>query len=237
MFNSISSTSASETFTFTCNAFFMSPNSPLVGNVVVTDADPTTVNSVPSVSLYSIQGLSEEVTTLTIPANEVIVGTQSGNEIITATGQAGDNIQLWTCGGSLLNAGTTTATYNSNSLPVGYSCIYAKDTSTSVQTPNQELRRIIVDPITITLKNYQSTAVAASTPISFLFNPMNYTGDGIYNSLNDTVVYFTNGTVAYSYLEGPLGNEIAAPYTFNTYTKIVYWFKSPATNTFLVANG
>ena len=199
----------------------------------------------PIVSFVSMSNSVPTAPKLTIPSNEVIIGTTSGNEVIVATCATGDTCQIWRDYGSppgasyLVASGTTSVTLDANTLPAGYSTLYANDTTTynnNTDISNSisyQIRRIkVVHSTTITLTNNQATAVAPDTQLMIGFNPLNYSSWEA-NTLNNTVLYFSNGTVAYSWMEGPLNNETAKVYTFDTYDNVVYWFKSPSTNSYL----
>ncbi|MHB1802786.1 MAG: hypothetical protein ACYCU5_14210, partial [Actinomycetes bacterium] len=92
----------------------------------------------------------------------------------------------------------------------------------------------VVNYVCISLDNAQSTAVSANTQLMFTVNMLNYTPYAIGNLIN-TDVFFGNGTVATSWLEGNLLNEQTTT-GLNTSNEVVYWFRSPATNTWLPAN-
>lgn len=91
----------------------------------------------------------------------------------------------------------------------------------------------IIAYIPITFTNQQSTAVAANTPLSFVFNALAYPSYET-NTLNNTELFFGNGTTASSWLEGNYLNEQQQANHLYTSNSVLFWFKSP--NGFLPAN-
>lgn len=76
MTNTIASTSSgSVTNTFQVNSLFISPNSPFAFNIIVTDAHPTTINSVPSATVTIYSALSANPITA---ANNIYQGYSVG---------------------------------------------------------------------------------------------------------------------------------------------------------------
>jgi hypothetical protein len=104
--------------------------------------------------------------------------------------------------------------------------------------PPQSLNSVVVPTsvnyyIPITLTNQQSVAVSANTPLSFVFNALAYqTYES--NTLNNIELFYANGTVANSWMEGNYLNEQQQPNTLRSSNTVMYWFKSP--NGFLPAN-
>ncbi len=112
----------------------------------------------------------------------------------------------------------------------------------------------IVAYLPITLTNYQSTAVAANTPIAIGtvnsitgniigFNALAYQQYETCN-LNNGEFFFANGSIAKSWMEGNIINEQTAnalctssnsPNALSSSANVLYWVLIP-TNTFLAAN-
>ncbi|MDE1768578.1 MAG: hypothetical protein KGH62_04360, partial [Candidatus Micrarchaeota archaeon] len=178
--------------------------------------------------------LSKLLPTLSVPSNEFI---STFNGTITATCLSGDACQIWKVGGaSALASGTTTATLPSNSLATGYATLYANDITNGQASGTQTVKSIaIAANVLIVLKNSQGSAVTANTPLSITFNAIGYQSYES-NSLNNTVLYFRNGTVAYSWIEGNAMNEQQQANTLYTSNDVLIWFKTPSSNTYLPAS-
>ena len=144
---------------------------------------------------------------LTIPSNEFVGSVYNG--IITVTCFSGDTCDLDSPLGTHLATGTTTATYNENSLPIGYTILTGNDTTASVLGANAVVRNINVQhTVPIVLINPASANMAANTPLMIGINALKYiTFES--NTINNTVLYFANGTVAKSWIEGNALNEQA----------------------------
>ncbi len=68
------------------------------------------------------------------------------------------------------------------------------------------------------------------------FNALAYTAWEA-NTMNNTAISFTNGTVGYSWLEGNMLNEVANANTLSSSSNVLYWFDAPPYgNTWLPAN-
>ena len=87
MTNTIASTSSgSVTNTFQVNSLFISPNSPFAFNIIVTDAHPTTINSVPSATVTIYSALSANPITA---ANNIYQGYSVGPATIRLNAAGG----------------------------------------------------------------------------------------------------------------------------------------------------
>lgn len=94
---------------------------------------------------------------------DIIQGYPSDSALITATCQSNDICQI-SYNGASHASGTTTATLAYNSLPSGYTTVYANDITSSVVSTNVLVRRIPISHIAIvTLTHSQSSAVSANT--------------------------------------------------------------------------
>ncbi|MDE1871348.1 MAG: hypothetical protein KGI06_03850 [Candidatus Micrarchaeota archaeon] len=85
----------------------------------------------------------------------------------------------------------------------------------------------IVKYIPITFTNNQGNPVTAGTPLSFTFNALAYQQYET-NTLNNTELFFANGTIAPSWLEGNYLNEQQQTNTLYTSNSVLFWFKTPA---------
>ncbi len=167
---------------------------------------------------------------------DVIVGSPSDSALVTATCYSGDTCQIDNAAGTSLASGTTTATLAYDSLPLGYTTLYANDISAGLTSNNVYVRRIsISNSITLKLTNNQDSAVEANTPLSINFNALAYKNMES-NSLNNTLLYFSNGTVAYSWLEGNLLDEQTPANALSLSSNVIIWFKRPNTASYLPAN-
>ncbi len=223
--NSILITSASPSKTMYFPSWY--DGNTLQANVVIKDS--ATANSIAN-SIYTSITLYPPPT-LTVPSSEFI-STYSG--IITATCQSGDTCQIWYAGAQQAT-GTSTATLDANSLPVGYTALYANDITLGGVSATQTVRRLALSAnVLITITNSQGSAIAADTPIPITFNALAYQSYES-NSLNNTVMYFGNGTVAHSWIEGNALDEQQTANTLYTSNEVLVWFKSPDTNSYLAA--
>ncbi|MDE1870816.1 MAG: hypothetical protein KGI06_01085, partial [Candidatus Micrarchaeota archaeon] len=100
----------------------------------------------------------------------------------------------------------------------------------SVITPSN-----VVTYNTIILTNNQNAAVAPNTPIMFTINALEFQ---LYetNSLNNTELFYANGTIIPSWIEGNTANILTPGNQLYESNSVAFWFRSPATNTFLSAN-
>ena len=173
---------------------------------------------------------------ITSNAIDVITGSASDNALITATCTSGDTCSIYDANGVELSSGTTTTTLAYNALMVGQSAVYANDITSGALSGNYLVRRITVaNSIPITLTNYQDYAIPANAQLDIAFSGHNYTSVES-NTLNNTVLYFQNGTVDYSWLEGGVTNAIEYPRNvLSTSANVFFWFKVPSSN-FLPAN-
>ncbi len=242
VFNSLISNS------FTSNALSWTVPSDMMGNtiaanVIIKDSatTPVSVNSVDSAAISMIVPAPTLSLANSLDMNmiDVVMGSPSDNALITAACSSGDTCQIWEQGGTSLASGTTTAVLAYNALPYGTTGIYANDITggkTSTDAYNSIVRRISVSHYaSITLTNNQGAALLANTPVMLSFNALNFTSWES-SSLNNTVLYFGNGTVAYSWLEGNLLNEQAPANELYQSPNAIYWMKSPPTSGFLPAN-
>ncbi len=167
---------------------------------------------------------------------DLVIGSASDNALITATCATGDTCGIYDAAGTALVSGTGSVTLAYNALPAGYSSLYANDITAGLTGSTVTIRRISLnDQITVMLTNTQNSAVSANTPIMLTFNSLNYTSY-VSNTLNNTAIAFSNGTVAYSWLEGNVLDEQSAANTLYLSDSVVYWFRSPQTAAFLPAN-
>ena len=222
--------------------------SPITSNAYcakVTDSatTPTSNTATATITLINPPTISL-ANSITFNSMDVVIGSPSDNALITATCTTGDTCQIWKQGGtSNLATGTTTATLAYNALPYGTTGIYANDITNSITSNgvyNSIVRRLAsTNSITITLTNNQGTVVSANTPLMITFNSLNFSGSyktEISNTLNNTYFAFSNGTVAYSWLEGNLLNEQGNTNALINANEVVFWFKSPASAYYLPAN-
>jgi hypothetical protein len=93
----------------------------------------------------------------------------------------------------------------------------------------------IVTYVPITFTNRQSAPVVANTPLSFVFNALKYQQYET-STLNNTEIFFANGTIAKSWLEGNYFNEIQKTNTLYTSNSVLYWFLTPSTYSWIGAN-
>jgi hypothetical protein len=106
----------------------------------------------------------------------------------------------------------------------------AQSTTVTITVPSN-----IINYIPIILNNYQTIAVSANTPISIVYNALAHQA---YESttLNNTELFYFNGTIIPSWLEGNYLNEQQQADTLYTSNTVMFWFRSPPSNTFLPAN-
>lgn len=169
-------------------------------------------------------------------AISLIAGSPSDNALITATCTFGDTCKIYNQQGNVLASGTNTVTLAYNTLPLGYSTLYANDITLGSLSGNVYIRRVAtVNSLAITLTNTQNYAIPANAQLDIAFSGHNYTSVES-NTLNNTILYFQNGTVDYSWLEG--GVTASVEYSANvlsTSANVFFWFKVPS-STFLPAN-
>ena len=167
---------------------------------------------------------------------DVISGSASDNALVTATCFSGDSCHIDNANGASVASGTTTATLAYNSLPLGYSVLYANDVTTGIISGTVLVRRInTVNSVQINFVNTQSSAIPAGAQLDIAFSAHNYTILES-NTLNNTVLYFQNGTVAYSWLEGGVTDNLEyAANILSLSANVFYWFKVPSAS-FLPAN-
>ncbi len=169
----------------------------------------------------------------------VVEGSASDNAAVTAVCGSGDTCQIWKVGGtSSLASGTTTATLSYNALSGGYTQLYGNDiTENSISTSNVFVNRVVATHNTVvTFTNSQAVNAVANVPISFTLNAMNFTSWES-KTLNNTFVYFNNGTIARSLIEGNVSNEIQPMNTLSNSNSVLYWLEFPPANTFLGKSG
>ena len=85
----------------------------------------------------------------------------------------------------------------------------------------------IVSYVPITLTNNQAKAITPNTPISFTFNALLYQRYET-NTLNNTELFFANGSIAPSWLEGNLSNEQMQANLLYTSNDVLFWFLTPS---------
>lgn len=206
-------------------------------NVIITDSATSAV-SINTINSGTINIIAASIPVLTIPSNEIIMGTPSDNQIISVACQASSTCKIQIAGTStILSTGTTSSSFNGNTLGGStYTCIYGNDITLSLISNTLCIRRIAtthnIDP---KFTNNQGSNVLPNTPLMIVFNALNYTSFES-NSLNNTVFAYTNGTVARSFLEGNQQNEQSLANTLYQATNVIFWLLSPPTNTFLPAN-
>lgn len=166
---------------------------------------------------------------------DVVVNSPSDNALVTATCYSGDTCQIDNSAGNVLASGTTTATLTYNSLPLGYSTLYANDITDGMVSGIASVTRVtVINSIPYTFVNNGDTPFSANTSLSIDFNALaNQSIES--NSLNNTLIYFKNGTVAYSWIEGNQLNQFSPANQLYEATNVIIWFKSPPSNTFLPA--
>ncbi len=167
---------------------------------------------------------------------DLIAGSASDNALITATCSLEDACQIDSLGGTQLASGTTTVALAYNTLPLGYSVVYANDINSGLISNYVYIRRITeANSLRLTFVYNQPTAEPANASIlvEYKATKYNYLES---NSLNNTAIAFKNGTVAYSWLEGnALGEENPSNQLIYS-ANVVYWLRAPVTNTFLPAD-
>lgn len=163
---------------------------------------------------------------------DVVIGSPSSNALMTASCLAGHTCQIWYAGASHAS-GTTSTTLAYNTLPQGFSTIYANDITALGASTNYTVRMIkISHNVTITLTNSQTTNVDSNTPLSITLNAVSYTPWET-NTLNNTLISFPNGTVVYSWVEGNLSNEQKNTNSLYLSNNVIFWFKSPNSKNWL----
>ncbi|MGC8479198.1 MAG: hypothetical protein ACP5M9_00820 [Candidatus Micrarchaeia archaeon] len=171
--------------------------------------------------------------TITSDAIDVVVGSASDNALITATCASGDTCEIENSNGNVLASGTTTITLPYNALPLGYSTLYTNDTTSSVISNTVVIKRVpILTSIDYALTNDQPEGFSANTPVMINFNALQNTAIES-NTLNNTVFYFSNGTIAYSWLEGNIIDQQSPSNQLYKTNNVVFWVKTPPSNTFL----
>ena len=167
---------------------------------------------------------------------DVVAGSPSDNALITATCSSTDICEIESAPGNVLATGTTTATLAYNALPIGYSTLHANDITDGMASGPVSVRRVaVLSSIPYTFVNSAKTPFSANTSLSIDFNALaNRSIES--NSLNNTLIYFKNGTVAYSWIEGNQLNQFAPGNLLYGATNVIIWFKSPPSNEFLPAD-
>lgn len=87
----------------------------------------------------------------------------------------------------------------------------------------------------ITLQNNQGTGVAASTPVRFNYNGLNYTAYET-STLNNTMFFLANGMTLNSFIEGNTLNLFGNANALSTSGNVTIWVQTPATSVFLGPN-
>jgi hypothetical protein len=106
-------------------------------------------------------------------------------------------------------------------LPLLFALVLCVGMAKAITTPPG-----IVTYIPITFTNKQASPVVANTPLSFVFDASRYQQYET-STLNNTEIFFANGTVAKSWLAGNYSDEEQQADTFYTSSNIIYWFVSP----------
>lgn len=192
-----------------------------------TFGQPVSLAVAPTISLASA---------ITPNAIDVVAGSHSDNSLITATCASGDTCAIYNLSGNELASGTTTAILAYNALPIGYSTLHANDITDGMASGPVSVRRVaVLSSIPYTFVNSAKTPFSANTSLSIDFNALaNRSIES--NSLNNTLIYFKNGTVAYSWIEGNQLNQFAPGNLLYGATNVIIWFKSPPSNAFLPAD-
>ncbi len=169
-------------------------------------------------------------------AIDVLIGSPSDNALITATCASGDTCEIESSSGNVLASAANTVSIAYNSLDPGSTALFANDITSGLASNNAYVRRITADStVAFKLTSTQATAVPANTSLMISFNALAYASEES-NTLNNTAIAFSNGTVAYSWLEGNLMNEEnSLPATLSSSSNVIYWFDTPS-NTFLTAD-
>jgi hypothetical protein len=182
------------------------------------------IDPIPSITLSN---------TITSNAINVVASSASDNALITAACASGDTCEIENSNGNILATGTTTVALPYNTLPLGYSTLYANDITSGTISNNVFVGRVsIVTSLKYVLTNNQPEGFSANTPIMINFNALQNTAIEE-NTLNNTVFYFSNGTIAYSWLEGNVLNQESPSNQLYTSNDVVFWVKTPPSNTFL----
>ena len=182
------------------------------------------IDPIPSITLSN---------TITSNAIDVVVGSASDNALITATCANGDTCEIENTNGNVLASGTNTTTLAYNTLPLGYSILYANDITSTTISNTVVIKRVpISTSIKYALTNNQPEGFSANTSVMINFNALHNTTIES-NTLNNTVLYFSNGTIAYSWLEGNVLNQESSSNQLYSANDVVFWFKTPPSNTFL----
>ena len=186
-----------------------------------------TVNTVPSIAL------SNNIASNSI---DVVIGSASDNALVTATCPSGDTCAICNAAGTSVATSTTgTVTLAYNTLPLGYSALYANDITESTKSGSVYADRVsIVNSVAVTFINAQSAAIPADSQLTISFNALRYT-PWESGTLGNMALYFPNGTVAYSWLEGNILNEQQTT-GLNTVANTILWMQSPNSAYFLPAN-
>ena len=81
--------------------------------------------------------------------------------------------------------------------------------------------------ICISFKNMEQRLFPSNTPINFTFNALAYSSYES-NSINNTELFYQNGTIADSWIEGNLLNEGWSSNTLSSSANVLIWFKPKA---------
>jgi YVTN family beta-propeller protein len=199
-------------------------------NVVSNTVINTITMSIPKIPALTLAN------SLTANSIDVVIGSASDNALITATCPSGDTCQIDNSVDADLVSGTNTINLPYNSLPSGYSTLYANDITSGFKSGNVYVRRITeANALRLTFTNTEPSTEPGNASLIVRFNASKYT-ELESNTLNNTAMAFNNGTVAYSWLEGNSIGEQNPANELSESDNVVYWFKTPESNTFLGAD-
>ncbi len=99
--------------------------------------------------------------------------------------------------------------------------------------PAPALPQGIAHYVCIGLNNYLNYTIPSNTQLRISVNALAYSGYES-NTLNNTELFFQNGTIAYSWMEGNISNELQSS-SLPSSNSVLFWFKSPPSNSYLGA--
>ncbi len=215
-------------------------NSQEVWNVVVTDSSPTTINSVLSsaYNVFSALALSSPIpdnfitvgNSVTLSSSVTSSGTGTANLIYFWSTSLADNIILTTTEANALcgtgtgagHAQSTSCTYTTPATTGVYeSVLTVKDTDTTTPYFASSTMANVIDyaipKVPTGIGNYipvleinnQVSNLGANVPVAITVNALEYKSYYTCN-LNNAEFFFGNGTVATSWLQGNITNQIWA---------------------------
>ncbi len=221
------------TFTFTQQASW--GYGPFTANIAINDS--ATTNGQATNSLTFVVGPTITLANTIYGGNQidVVANSASDNALVTATCVSTSTCQIW-YGGASQASGTGSTALAYNTLSLGFTSLYANDLGYSLTSADSLVNRIaLFGNTTITFTNGQQTSVASDTPISFTVNALNFTGWES-STLNNSFVYFNNGTVGISWLQGNVFNELAWANTLENSNEVLFWLESPESTSWLAGS-